>query len=193
MGDMDDFLAKEKALREKTAALAAATGQVPTMRAHGTRKRRRKGKEEKDKRKRRKRGGKDGADDNDEGESSEDKIAEKEQDGSDSEASEPDVFGSPKRTRSEPTSVASPPADAATVTRPKPRPRPRPRAKAKSSPEPDVSAPSPPAASATTKPVSSLRHSSQATSDDEFASAEALRGIGKKKTTRLVFSDEEDD
>ena len=42
-------------------ALAAATGQVATMRAHGTRKRRRKGKEEKDKRKRRRRGGEDGA------------------------------------------------------------------------------------------------------------------------------------
>ena len=43
MGDMDDFLAKERALRQKTAALAASTGHVATMRSHGMRKRRRKG------------------------------------------------------------------------------------------------------------------------------------------------------
>ena len=116
MGDMDDFLAREKALREKTAALAAATGQVATMRAHGTRKRRRKGKEEKDKRKRRRRAEEDGAgEDDDEGGGEAglegEKDAEKERDGSESETSELDVFGSPKGG----TPVASPPPDTDTA------------------------------------------------------------------------------
>ena len=194
MGDMDDFLAREKALREKTAALAAATGQVATMRAHGTRKRRRKGKEEKDKRKRRRRAEEDGAgEDDDEGGGEAglegEKDAEKERDGSESETSELDVFGSPKGG----TPVASPPPDTDTATKPKPKPRPRPRAKvAKSSPEPDAPSISGPAAAPTTH-VSGSQHSSQVPSDGELSSTEALRGVGRKKTARLVFSDEEDE
>ena len=107
MGDMDDFLAKERALRQKTAALAASTGHVATMRSHGTRKRRRKGKEDKDKRKRRKHG-EDGDRSDDDEASGEDKPAEKKQDESDSEESEQDVFGSPKRAASESTPDTSP-------------------------------------------------------------------------------------
>jgi len=42
-GDMEAFLEKEKALREKAASAAAQSGKVVTMRATGTKKRRRKG------------------------------------------------------------------------------------------------------------------------------------------------------
>ncbi|KIJ64730.1 hypothetical protein HYDPIDRAFT_181592 [Hydnomerulius pinastri MD-312] len=44
-GDMDAFLEREKALREKTALAAAESGKVSTMRATGTKKRRKRGKD----------------------------------------------------------------------------------------------------------------------------------------------------
>ncbi|KAJ8588043.1 timeless-domain-containing protein [Rhizopogon salebrosus TDB-379] len=44
-GDMEAFLEKEKTLREKAASAAAQSGKVTTMRATGTKKRRRKGKD----------------------------------------------------------------------------------------------------------------------------------------------------
>ena len=44
-GDMEAFLEKEKALREKTARAAAESGKIATMRTTGTKKRRKKGKD----------------------------------------------------------------------------------------------------------------------------------------------------
>ncbi|KAG1740539.1 timeless protein-domain-containing protein [Suillus paluster] len=44
-GDMDAFLEREKALRDKAAMAAAQSGKIGTMRATGTKKRRRKGKD----------------------------------------------------------------------------------------------------------------------------------------------------
>ncbi|KAG6380363.1 timeless protein-domain-containing protein [Boletus reticuloceps] len=44
-GDMEAFLEREKALREKTARAAAESGKIATMRATGTKKRRKKGKD----------------------------------------------------------------------------------------------------------------------------------------------------
>ena len=190
MGDMDDFLAKERALRQKTAALAASTGHVATMRSHGTRKRRRKGKEDKDKRKRRKHG-EDGDRSDDDEASGEDKPAEKKQDESDSEESEQDVFGSPKRAASESTPDTSPAAEDAAAHDPKPKPRPRPRVRVSRS-SPVADAPSPGVVHATGSPATISRHPSQAPSDDQLPSATALRGAGKKKPARLVFSDEDE-
>ena len=106
-GDMEAFLAKEQALREKTARLAASSGQATNMRAHGTKKRRRKQKDGAEK-KRRKRGeqgagagGEDGYQEPEEGKAR----------ASDSSSDESDfnVFGSPKRARPEPSSDTSPP------------------------------------------------------------------------------------
>ncbi|TBU40199.1 timeless-domain-containing protein [Dichomitus squalens] len=192
MGDMDAFLEKERALRQKTAALAASTGHVATMRSHGTRKRRRKDKGDKDKRKRRKHGAEDGAGDGEEGASGEDEAAKKEQDKSDAEESELDVFGSPKRATSEPTPDTSPPADDEAASKSKPKPRPRPRARvSRSSPAAGASSPGIPRSIGS--PVSGLRNASQAPSDDELPSFEALRGVAKKRTARLVLSDEEDE
>ena len=187
---MDDFLAKERALRQKTAALAASTGHVATMRSHGTRKRRRKGKEDKDKRKRRKHGEEDDRSDDDEA-SREDQPAEKKQDESDSEESEQDVFGSPKRAASESTPDTSPAAEDAAAHDPKPKPRPRPRVRVSRS-SPGTDAPSPGVAHATGSPATISRHPSQALSDDELSPVTAFRGAGKKKPARLVFSDEDE-
>lgn len=44
-GDMEAFLEREKAQREKTALAAAESGKIPTMKATGTKKRRKKGKD----------------------------------------------------------------------------------------------------------------------------------------------------
>ena len=187
---MDDFLAKERALRQKTAALAASTGHVATMRSHGTRKRRRKGKEEKDKRKRRKHGEEDDRGDDDAA-SGEDKPAEKKQNDRDSEESEQDIFGSPKRAASESTLDTSPAAEDAAAQNPKPGPRPRPRVRVSRS-SPAAEAPSPGVAHATGSPATISRHPSQAPADDELPSVTALRAAGKKKPARLVFSDEDE-
>ena len=46
MEDMETFLEKEKALRERTALLAASTGHVATMRPTGTKKRRKRAEED---------------------------------------------------------------------------------------------------------------------------------------------------
>ena len=194
MGDMEEFLAKERALRQKTSALAAATGHGG-MRARGTKKRRRKGKDDKGGKKRRKRGI-----DNDEGGDDRESDAEdsgpekvKEKGESDSEESELDVFGSPKRAQSEVTPDTSPPADGADedLPRPKPRPRPRRRAEASQPSSPGVAdAPSP--VSANPRLASHMRSPSRGSlSDDEPLPLLEARA-GKRKAARLVFSDDED-
>ncbi|KAI0366585.1 timeless-domain-containing protein [Pilatotrama ljubarskyi] len=202
-GDMEAFLEKEKALREKTARLAAATGQVATMKAHGTKKRRRKGKDGAGKKRRKRSGQEDGGVDA-EGEQ-QDSDAEKAREiASSSEESDFDVFGSPKRGRSEPTPDTSPPMETG-ETRPKPKPRPRPSARATpaaaggtpeaartSSPEPeaeDISgrvADSDERAHANT----SRRSPSPDDSDDDPAMLDTLRG---KRRNRIVIADEDDD
>ncbi|EPT01958.1 hypothetical protein FOMPIDRAFT_1036026 [Fomitopsis schrenkii] len=117
MEDMETFLEKEKALRERTALLAASTGHVATMRATGTKKRRKRATEDGGAKKRRRKG-KGGAETDLVG-------AAVQSDGSDSDASEVNIFGSPRRSPS--TQPTSPdPAIEAEVPKPKPRPRPRP-------------------------------------------------------------------
>ncbi|KAI0634374.1 timeless-domain-containing protein [Trametes polyzona] len=202
-GDMDAFLERERALREKTAALAAATGQVATMRARGTKKRRRKGKGEDGAagKKRRRRGGQDGEEDgegrgSDAGEEDGEKA--QQDDGASSDESEFDIFGSPKRGLSpEPTPDTSPPtADAEARPKPKPRPRPRPRVKtAKAAPTEDPRSPSLEQSSkAPSVGVEDTAEKSRSPpalqSDDDMPTADMLKG---KRKSRVVIADEDED
>ncbi|KAH7926892.1 timeless-domain-containing protein [Leucogyrophana mollusca] len=103
-GDMEAFLAKEKALREKTANAAAQSGKIATMRATGTKKRRRKGEDAGGGKKKRKG----------------DEDVEIVDDGADALDSDDDgVLAALQRS---PSPSPAPPA-------PKPRPKPRPKAK----------------------------------------------------------------
>ncbi|KAI0357683.1 timeless-domain-containing protein [Trametes cingulata] len=201
-GDMEAFLEKEKALREKTARLAAATGQVATMKAHGTKKRRRKGKEGAGK-KRRKRGGHEGGDADAEVEQPDSEAEHAKENASSSEESDFDVFGSPKRARSEPTPDTSPPMETEEA-RPKAKPRPRPRARAKpadagGSPEAaETSSPGPEAGDGISGRAAderayantSGRSLSPDDSDNDPAMLNTLKG---KRRNRIVIADEDDD
>lgn len=192
MGDMESFLERERELRARTNAKALAEG--GNMRAHGTKKRRRKGKDEKGGKKRRKRGDQENGDaDGDEGDggSTNDKGAEKA--ASDSDESELDVFGSPKRARSEPSPDTSPPADGEESTaKPKPRPRPRPRARASKAASPDEDGgTSPPGPGGIPSPRNSSRAPSFVPSDDEILSSGAIKA-GKRRPARLVVSDDDE-
>ncbi|KAH9903300.1 timeless-domain-containing protein [Cubamyces lactineus] len=187
-GDMETFLAKEQALREKTARLAASTGQATNMRAHGTKKRRRKEKKDGAGKKRRKRGEQgDGADGEDEHRESDGGKAR----ASDSSSDESDfnVFGSPKRDRSEPSPDTSPPTgDAEERPKAKPRPRPRPRRKVtaieESTPQPISQSHTTTAAAAVSSPAA------PADSDDDVVASAAVRG---KRKARIVIADEDDE
>ncbi|KAG1737798.1 timeless protein-domain-containing protein [Suillus lakei] len=102
-GDMEAFLEREKALRDKAAMAAAQSGKIGTMRAAGTKKRRRKGKDVEA----RKKGRVGNPENQPAGESSADENVLD---------SEDDILGSMRRSRS------STPA-----SQPEPRARPRPR------------------------------------------------------------------
>ncbi|KAH9947733.1 timeless protein-domain-containing protein [Amylocystis lapponica] len=114
-GDMGAFLEKEKALRQRMAVAAAATGQVATMKPTGTKKRRRKAEDKGADKKRRKGGGK----------ARPKAAAAKDSDKSGSDDSDLNIFGSPKASTS--TARASPGDLEIPTARPRPRPRPRPR------------------------------------------------------------------
>ncbi|KAI8989035.1 timeless-domain-containing protein [Trametes punicea] len=188
-GDMEAFLAKEQALREKTARLAAATGQIATMRAHGTKKRRRKDRDGAGK-KRRRRGGRDEEDGEAHGGSDVDQPEDRPSGGS-SDESEFDVFGSPKRGRSEPTPDTSPPMEDIDE-RPKAKPRPRPRARLASG-EPTSRATTPSMLdkvdAGLPKSRSPLSPGVLAESDDDVPMASVLKG---KRKARIVIADEEE-
>lgn len=97
-GDMEAFLEKEKTLREKAASAAAQSGKVATMRAMGTKKRRRKGKDV---------------------EASSSRPAGESSAGDNSSDSEDDIFRAMRRSRSPSVTQEHQP-------QPKARPRPRP-------------------------------------------------------------------
>ncbi|OSD01035.1 timeless-domain-containing protein [Trametes coccinea BRFM310] len=199
-GDMEAFLAKERALRERAARLAEETGNVGTMRAHGTKKRRRKGKDAAGK-KRRKRSGQDGDDDGEERGASD---AEKAQESNaSSDESDFNVFGSPKRDRAEPTPDTSPPMeDSEEQPKRTSRTRPRPRLKAASdvASSPKMAASPPSIVESGTKGVTdslagimgpnSSGPEVLADSDDDIPSARGLRG---KQRSRLVIADDDED
>ncbi|KAI0672215.1 timeless-domain-containing protein [Trametes maxima] len=197
-GDMEAFLAREQALREKTARLAAATGQVATMRQRGTKKRRRKGKDKDGAgKKRRKRGDGDGGEDENE---DEDRRSDGEQeqkgDGS-SDESELDVFGSPKRGGSDPlpdTPTPTEKTEEPQKVKPRPRPRPRPRAKpattstasTEQSPQPTIDS-----GEGDRGPPSNSPHSPPLVgSDDDLLAVSVLKS---KRKTRKVITDEDED
>ncbi|KAI0827274.1 timeless protein-domain-containing protein [Trametes gibbosa] len=206
-GDMEAFFAREKALREKTAALAAATGQVSvTMRAHGTRKRRRKGKDgDGAGKKRRKRGA--GATEGEEADGSgnnEEAEVEKPRgsDGS-SDESEFDVFGSPKRGRSDPTPDGGSPSVVGKKERPKSRPKPRPRRAKSGQTAAEDKLPSPPPVQILDAQDSEIRNNSDGAnskadlqppspiqSDEDVPTTQMLRG---KRKVRVVIADEDED
>jgi replication fork protection complex subunit Tof1/Swi1 len=110
-GDMEAFLEREKALRDKAVMAAAQSGKIGTMRATGTKKRRRKGKDVEARKK-----GKVGNPENQPaGESSADENV---SDGED------DIFGTMRRSRS-----STPESQPAPRARPRPRPVPKRSAK----------------------------------------------------------------
>ncbi|KAG1818982.1 timeless protein-domain-containing protein [Suillus subaureus] len=110
-GDMEAFLEREKALRDKAVMAAAQSGKIGTMRATGTKKRRRKGKDVEAKKK-----GKVGNPENQSaGESSADENV---SDGED------DILGTMRRSRS-----STPESQPAPRARPRPRPVPKRSAK----------------------------------------------------------------
>ncbi|OBZ77008.1 Topoisomerase 1-associated factor 1 [Grifola frondosa] len=183
-GDMEAFLEKEKALREKTALAAAATGQVATMKATGTKKRRRKNKENARGKKKQKRGGK-----------AEDPSEEEREGGSQSDASEQNLFGSPKRPNS--TSALEGGAD---ESQPIPRPRPRPRPRFRKPLPSNDSSPSPPdprpgslGSSAIDDEASrSVSPLEKVVSDEELSSSIGMTGVTRKKgRLQLVTSDDD--
>ncbi|CDO77442.1 hypothetical protein BN946_scf184857.g49 [Trametes cinnabarina] len=200
-GDMEAFLAKEKALREKAARLAEATGNVGTMRAHGTKKRRRKGKDVAGK-KRQKRG-----------EPAEDDVEEQtggsgkeKADGLNSSSDESDfnVFGSPKRDRAEPTPDTSPPMEeSAEGAKTKRRPRPRPRVKATNAAPtlPTTASSSPAIVDFGNKVVTNElglttslpSPAASADSDDDVPDTTMLRGMPKPRARRVIADEDEDE
>lgn len=175
LADMEAFLEKEKALREKTAKAAAETGRIATMKPTGTKKRRKKAGDNGTAKKRRKRGG-----------NAEVTEAEKNQsDGNDSDESELNIFGSPPRSPS--TAQTSPEIEQEQV-KPRPRPRPRPLAKPSASDEAhegtqDVVKP------LSLTSLSPLDEASDRDSDDLHHATMSR----KKGRLQLVLSDEEDD
>ncbi|KAI9060063.1 timeless-domain-containing protein [Trametes sanguinea] len=196
--DMEAFLAKERALREKAARLAEETGNIGTMRAHGTKKRRRKGKDAAGK-KRRKRGGQDGNDGEEQLGGSDAEKA-RESNGS-SDESDFNVFGSPKRDQSEPTPDTSPPmedGEGQPKRAPRPRPRPRPKAASAVTASPKSASPSPSVVDSDSKevaesPVGVTSPRSDGVlvdSDEDMPSTRMLKG---KQRARLVIADEEED
>ncbi|EMD36798.1 hypothetical protein CERSUDRAFT_105876 [Gelatoporia subvermispora B] len=132
-GDMDTFLEKEKALRDRMALAAAASGQIATMKPTGTKKRRRKTKEEGTGTRKRKRGAKAAAAEREHKlDDEEDKAR-----SSDSDASGSNIFGSPKRSPS--TAQTSPRDDNEDEDEPKTTRRPRPRPRPVKAPKPSTS------------------------------------------------------
>ena len=183
--ELQAFLAREKALREKMAQASAASGQIATMKSTGTKKRR---KRENGKGKKRRKLG----DSDQESEALEaENLAKKRDNGSseDSDVALFNPFASPKAGPS--TARTSPESDA--PQRPKPKPRPRPRVSTKDagmeSEADDLGGSLPPsspvqssaASSAASRPGSPLK-----LSDDDIAPHVSFR---KKKP--LFFSDEE--
>lgn len=177
LADMEAFLEKEKALREKTAKAAAETGRIATMKPTGTKKRRKKAGDNGTAKKRRKRGG-----------NAEVTEAEKNQsDGNDSDESELNIFGSPPRSPS--TAQTSPEIEEEQV-KPRPRPRPRPRVQA----QPSASDEAHENTQDAVKPLSltSLSPLDEASDRDSEGSHRATMSR-KKGRLQLVLSDEEDD
>ncbi|KAG2128288.1 timeless protein-domain-containing protein [Suillus clintonianus] len=113
-GDMEAFLEREKALRDKAAMAAAQSGKIGTMRAAGTKKRRRKGKDVEA----RKKGRVGNSENQPAGESSADENVLD---------SEDDILGSMRRSRS--SSPSAPASRRAPRARPRPRPVPKRSAK----------------------------------------------------------------
>ncbi|KAG0699398.1 timeless protein-domain-containing protein [Suillus ampliporus] len=118
-GDMDAFLEREKALRDKAAMAAAQSGKIGTMRAAGTKKRRRKGKDVEARKK-----GRVGT--NPENQPAGDASADE-----DISDSDDDILGSMRRSRS--SSPSTPEPQPAPRARPRPRPVPKRPARPESS------------------------------------------------------------
>lgn len=191
-GDMEAFLEKEKALREKTARLAAASGQTATMRSRGTKKRRRRSDGDNAGKRKRKRRNAAASHDSDGAQSEGSKVI--------SSGDELDVFGSPKQ----PISTADTTPDPATDHAPKARPRPRPAFKGRrSSAEPEspirndtLPATSDRASSVEQSPLPArkiMALSPSGDSSDEDASELVRAGAPRKKgRLNLILSDDDD-
>ncbi|KAI0073615.1 timeless-domain-containing protein [Panus rudis PR-1116 ss-1] len=185
--DMAAFFEREKALRERTALAAAATGKVATMKATGTKKRRKKGQEKGTGAKRRKKNSETPSDD--EGDKADDEVS-KPATAADESSDDEDHFD-PFASIDKATKSASP-------TRVAPRPRPRPRPKrgishAEESSEPPISEPatSPPPSRPPSSPPQSPEpnHDDLAGSDDD-----AIKFLERPATKKkpVVISDDEE-
>ncbi|KAJ7454075.1 timeless protein-domain-containing protein [Mycena galericulata] len=162
-GDIDAFLEKEKEMRARAVAIALETGKIGTMKATGTKKRRKKdapaGEGTAKRKKKRKN----------------DSAVEDHAAGSDA-----DVFGSrPVDTPEESTTPAA---------RPRPRPKPKPRFKAKVA-ETGVSSPETlPQSSEMDEDTPLPAAEPEADNSDE----ETMGALGRRRKNRLVISDDED-
>ena len=169
-GDLEAFLEKEKALREKTAK-AAEGGRIGTMKATGTKKRRRKGADKAGRKKKRK--AKDeGEDEGDVDEMEMDKVLQ-------SDESDVEIVGSSKK--------SSATSDIHSVNKPqnpkaKSRPRPRPRFKSISSRGSSLSS-----GKASPKP-----EDSGVEMDDISDANGSSRRLAPRRKGRLVISDDDE-
>ncbi|EGO01257.1 hypothetical protein SERLA73DRAFT_51065 [Serpula lacrymans var. lacrymans S7.3] len=173
-GDMDTFLEKEKVLREKAAKTAAETGKIATMKATGTKKRRRNGKDIGGGKKKWR---------------GDEEVLNSDVEGADSDPSSEndDILASPHL-----QSVAAP--DTVQELIPKPRPKPRPtRRSLKPLPEgqPDQSDHSNLIDHSETIDLSKHRsHSPDTAESDDLMTATAVRETRRKG--RIVISDDDE-
>lgn len=192
--DIDDdalqaFFEKEKALREKMALSSLESGKLATMKATGTKKRRKKDEQE-GARKRKKRG--DGARKKDKGSENEQDEpaaieidADEEKADSDADSDIFNPFASPKAGPSTARTSPSESGDGESV-KVKPKPRPRPRAKAPATIEEVQSAPS--------EPPESPRPSSSPGPPIDISSDEDEIMVPRRTVKKKLFlSDDEDD
>ncbi|KZT08354.1 timeless-domain-containing protein [Laetiporus sulphureus 93-53] len=182
-GDMESFLEKEKMLREKTALAASASGHVATMRRNGTKKRVKKNAGDEPSKRRRKRRTK---------VAGESEMMQVQNDADESDESELNVFGSPKKSPS--------PLDSSSHQARTPRPRPRPRFLAQRRPEdededvePRAEEQSGDSEAGSPSPNESLVDPANISNAESYGIGSPIVQVTKKKRRlQLVDSDEED-
>ncbi|KAJ7704500.1 timeless protein-domain-containing protein [Mycena rosella] len=166
-GDIDAFLEKEKEMRERAALVGSETGKLATMKPTGTKKRRKKdaplGEGAAKRKKKRK------------GDSAAEGDAEVDAD------LDLDVFGS---------RPVGAPEESASAPRPRPRPKPKARHKPKKSEAGTSSPEALPKSSEMDEDILDALSAAQA--EAESSDEDAMGALGRRRTNRLVISDDED-
>jgi replication fork protection complex subunit Tof1/Swi1 len=161
-GDMDAFLEKEKAVREKAERVALEQGGIATMKPAGTKKRRRKAGEQDPGKKKRKSGGE----------------VFSLHSGDESTLSEKSDIWAISTRHSSPSPDTSPQTPGPESARPKPRPRPKPRYKTSSPPKPS-------------SPTMEMPPRREVLNLDDSTDADAGVRVVHAKKKRIVISDDE--